>query len=879
MRGIVLAVAAAVAVGLGSWYGLGGSGVEKSAEILDADSMPDAPKRAYTLGGKPGMPATIENYRPEHPVEWAVTRSQARFSEEGDIPHGALMKAIRQRQALIDGQSAGIAAVRAGLGPDSWTWRGPGNIGGRVRAIVFDPDDGNHMWAGSVSGGLWETVNAGIHWEPVETFVPNLAITSIVINPFNPDEMYVGTGEGGFFLIDDGSSNTAAMRGAGVFKSTDRGQTWAQLPSTDSPDWHHVCRLGISPVDGNTLLAATATGLYRSTDGGQTWSLRSANRTLDVKFHPTNGSLAVAGRADGTSLYTTDGGVNWSLSSGFTTATRIELAYAPSQPTTVYACVSHTNARLKIWASTDGGKTFTQRTTGTGYSTLAIYDNALWIDPTNVNTLVLGGLHVYRSTNGGTSATQISNYTNANSAYADQHLIVSHPGFNGTTNRTVYVGDDGGVFRTLNIYTAAQSSGWENMNRNLGITQLYGAGVGPTGRIIAGAQDNSTMIYNGDPQNWQRVIGGDGGFCAADPVDPNTIYGTAQRHNIFRSSNGGANFTGITDGPNPLADRGGADCNFIPYYMLDPNDSNRMLAAAARLWRTNNVKASEPDWFSIKAVLPDCVDDRGAGDDPDHYQFNSPCNMSTIAVARGNSNVIWVGYNRGDVYMSTNGAAATPAWTRIDTNDPRLPQRWVSRIAIDPNDHDRVYVVYLGYEPDNVWLTEDAGQTWTPIAGQTPDRLPDVPVTSILLHPTKPGWLYVGTDIGIFASEDDGQSWSANDLGPTTIAVDELIWRDNCHFLAITHGRGVYEADICDPCAAINSLKPKCKSGGKVTATVKSSLPPGSVLNLTLDGADNRQVTTNNKGTAKAKWSGAAPGTHAVCIVECPSLCQSVTCP
>ena len=161
----------------------------------------------------------------------------------------------------------------AGIGSDQWTALGPGNIGGRIRAIVIDPTNTANVWLGSVSGGIWQSTNGGASWSPVNDFMPNLAVSTMIVDPVNPGTLYAGTGEG-FYNID-------AVRGYGVFKSTDRGVSWnllsATTPSTNvlSPayTWFYVNRLAISN-NGVTILAA-ARGYYgnqgfihRSTDGG-----------------------------------------------------------------------------------------------------------------------------------------------------------------------------------------------------------------------------------------------------------------------------------------------------------------------------------------------------------------------------------------------------------------------------------------------------------------------------------------------------------------------------------------------------------------------------------------------------------------------------------
>ncbi len=346
------------------------------------------------------------------------------------------------------------------------------------------------------------------------------------------------------------------------------------------------------------------------------------------------------------------------------------------------------------------------------------------------------------------------------------------------------------------VPTTALGSNAFDLNNNLGITQFYGAGVNPTtGGIIGGTQDNGTLFFNGDKQNWDHIFGGDGGYGAADQTDPNFYYGEVQRAYIHRSTDGGQSSNYIWNGANPIGDAGGLDCNFIPFFMLDPNQPNRMLVGCRRLWRSNNVKAGSPSWTSIKATIeppgPGQHSDKSA--DTSHFDPNSPYNLSTMAVAEGNSNIIWAAHNNGQLYVSTNGTNATPTWTQVDENGVGLPDRWISTVVIDRNNHNHVYVALMGWEDDNLWETTDGGNTWADISGTGMTSIPNAPISAFALHRTQPGLLFVGTDIGMFYSDDNGQTWStSNAVGPAAAPVEQLKWKNDDTLMAVTHGRGIY---------------------------------------------------------------------------------------
>src|SRR5205085_723063 len=323
----------------------------------------------------------------------------------------------------------------------------------------------------------------------------------------------------------------------GIFKTTDGGTTWNQLPAT--ANWQAVNRIAISPVNSNVILASTVgQGIQRSTDGGLTWSsVTSAYGSLVVAFHPTDGNKAIAhiigddyhfNNTYNSVLYSTDGGVSWqesSLNHFSPVAATLELAYAPSSPNVVYAnFYDWPNSLGKIWRSTDGGMTYSPRTTSG--DTQASVVNALWVSPTDPNFLLVGGVHVFKSVDGGASLTQITNgYTLTVDPHPDQHFIIADPGFNGTTNKRVYVCNDGGVFRTDDVFSAGPGNGWVNLNNTYQTTQYYAAaGHGGTRLIIGGTQDNGTLRSPSASANASLMFGGDGGFAAVDSNDDTYCY-------------------------------------------------------------------------------------------------------------------------------------------------------------------------------------------------------------------------------------------------------------------------------------------------------------------------------------------------------------------
>lgn len=817
--------------------------------------------------------------------------------------HVARMKAAREERLKAGPQEGlpGAGINGAGIEPGSWAWLGPGNIGGRIRSIVVDPNDDDNMWIGSVSGGIWRTTDEGVSWQPVDDFLANLAVSTMVLDPDNPTTMYAGTGEG--------FGNQDALQGAGIFKSTDSGMTWNLLANTNpaaAPPpgcgaigaapcpsfWLFVNRLAIS-ADGNplssTLLAATNGGIARSTDGGMTWTRQTNVQAFDVDFVGGSSTLAAVGE-QGNSRFSTNGGVTWTAATFSPPLTvpppssivgRVELATAPLL--TVYASVDQNNG--EIYRSVDGGQTYTRVASIFQHlGSFGWYANALWVNPMDSNQIISGGVNLWRGVYDpqfqSMNMTQISLGLGPFTPHADHHVIVASPGFNNDTNRVAFFGNDGGIWRCDDTTTADTFQGWAELNNTLGITQFYGAAVqNSTGVVVGGTQDNGTLKFSGFTEGWTEMFHSDGGFVSVDQTDDRYIYGERQNLQLVRSTDGGnsANFifNGITDACPQANPACSGQTNFIAPLLLDPNEPNTLLAGGWSLWRSTDVRAETPTWATIKnptgAPAP-----------------NSP--ISAIAISPLTSTLILVGHNNGDIYRTLNGTASPPAWTQIDT--PNLPNgRVVTRLLVDPNhDTNWYYATFGGFSGDNVWRSTDGGASWTDITGAGATGLPNVPVRAIAINPTNPNHLYVGTEIGVFTSEDGGATWDVSQDGPANVSVDELFFRSDNTLYAVTHGRGVYRTstpvqvppqvtntndsgpgslrDAIIRTAAVTDAERKIlfniPGGGVKTINLLSELPPLDVP-MIIDGWS--QGGAGYTGPPLIELNGAGAGVNAAGLI------------
>ena len=780
---------------------------------------------------------------PEFPNAALQWRSERMLDENGAIPPGAWQAALQGRQALV----ATTAAIDdGGIAPNAWVERGPFNVAGRSRTLVIDPRNPNVLWSGGVSGGLWKSTDRGVTWSTVSDWWTNLSIASMTMDPANPDVMYVGTGEGFFNDNVARGVNRSAIRGAGVFRTLDGGATWSQLPATAA--WQYVQSIAVQPGNSGVLLAAVRPGgIHRSTDGGQTWSVvRSAFSCNMVSFDPANGSQCVAQVVDSSLalhdvVWSADGGATWGnavsgLSGMNSYDARVEFCWARSSPGVVYGSTGLNGG--KVWRSSDAGRNWTLRT-GTSSTGTSWYFNGFWVDPTNENVMVAAGLHVWRSTNGGVSFTRISNgYIMTTDPHLDVHNVVADPGYDGATNRRVYVMTDGGLHVAPDILAAGQGTGWVDLDNGMRSTQFYGAaGNASSGILVGGTQDNGTQRLTGTGTASVMTFGGDGGQVQVDSTNPAYVYGEYVWAQVFRSTNGGASASFCYSG---IAETTAATANFITPLVLDPNQQARLYVGATRLWRTENARAATVAWTAVKP---------GVGS-----------KISAVAVAPGNSSIVWVAHNDGRLYRTTTGTAAAPAWIAVDDNgalDP-LPNRYITRIAIDPRDPNVVWVSLGGFSSGNVRVTRDGGASWTDASGSAGRRLPDAPVNCVIVHPDDSSVVYAGTEVGIFATDDGGAHWSASNDGPANAPVEEVAFvAGSRRIVAATLGRGLWTCDVQRPsllafgtaCAGhatppivdVDPLAPA--RAGRTMQWTGGAMPPGSVAFLAL-------------GLSSTAWSG-----------------------
>lgn len=690
----------------------------------------------------------------------------------GYVPTERLLAAKNYRDSLWQ------TSTNAAISGMNWRTLGPKNLGGRTRALLVDANDGtgNTIWAGSVGGGLWKTTDitaSSPNWTIADDFFANLAITSIAQQPGTPQTMYFCTGEG--------YGNLDAIRGQGVWKSTNGGTSWSQLASTTGATFNFCQKIVVNST--GIILVATATGgLQRSADGGTTFT-KVLGTGLGITGAASNFCYDVDIAANGDIYATLDGSVHKSTNAGLTfaaaqtlpiTASRVELACAPSDANYAYAVVELGNSVNGILQTTNGGTTWTSRTEpadadpgcpATDFSNgQGWYNLTVAVDPLNRDALFVGGLDLFKSTDGAGTWTQIGHWYGGFGfpyVHADQHNIV----FKSGSSSIAYFVNDGGVYRTANADNATPAFAEKGINYVTG--QFYSCALHPTSftnYCLAGTQDNGTHQFtSGVLQNTTEVTGGDGGYCHIDQDQPQFQWTSYIYNDYYRSNDGGSTWTNFASG-------GGSFINPTDY-----DDVNNLMYCA----RNSNqyLRWDDPQTggtFTTVAV---------AG-------FGGV--VTAVKVSPNTSHRVFFGAN-GDVFRVDNANTGAPTVTNISTG---LPAAVLNCIEVETGNDNHLLACYTNYGVNSIWESTNGGTSWTSVEG----NLPDMPIRWALFNPNNNDQAVIATELGVWSTDDlngGATNWGASNTGLANVRVDMLQLRTSDKLMiAATHGRGVFSSDV-----------------------------------------------------------------------------------
>lgn len=724
----------------------------------------------------------------------------------------------------------------------NWKEAGPFNVGGRTRTIVIDVENSNNIIVGAVSGGIWKTTDKGFTWKLKSNKDQILSVTSIAQDTrigFRNNFFYVG----GEYRGNSASKTGAAFYGAGLFKSTDKGETWQEIntnlaqPSGRSfnSELSYVSKILVHPINGFLFICSNASGILRSTDYGLTWeySLGAINNHAysDIAVNHNGVLVAVISQTGFTTpknspgIYkSTDNGVSWTniTPSNFpSTHARSVLTFIPSNPDWFYV-FTYTNktntsnnqeilSLFKINVTTNQAINLSDNLpsiSSNGYlSTQGNYNMAIAVHPTNENLVLLGGQNLFRSFDGFSTKPLSSklnwiggynqSYFNPTSLHPDIHTIV----FDNQNPNQVWVGHDGGLSFSDDITNISYSTyfPWENRDYGYAVTQFYYATQSHFSsdyKIAGGTQDNGTPAFSFDGINSTNsfdATGGDGAYCY---FGSSFFYGSTQNGNITRygySSNQIDRNKWSVVTPDSATGQ-----LFINPFTIDPNNENTMYYLAGNtLWRNNDVdlipnfnsQKTSQGWKSLKNLIPS------------NYTFTS------LAVTKNNPS------NR--LYLAAYSSNGQPIILKIDNAQSNTIAKNITpdyggntqgivpngtypiSISINPNDGNEIIVIFSNYNVKSIWYSKDGGNTWEDIEGNLSGLTgPSIRTASIL--PTTQDNIYLlGTSVGLFSTNNlNGANTIWNPEGSDVIGnvvVEKLDSRYiDGRIICATHGRGIF---------------------------------------------------------------------------------------
>ena len=712
---------------------------------------------------------TIDTDRPGHDEPAAAARHfTAQRAWPRGIPRDWHDRALAQVRRLEENGMRKSA--------DGWRWLslGPENIAGRMRSLALDPADPAVLYAGSAGGGVWKSTNSGRDWRVLDDLLPNLRIGAIAVDPFDTRRILAGCGEG--YVAWQGG----AAFGRGVYRSSDAGESWALLPSTDRENFDYIYDVDFDSHAADAALLCSGDGVYRSSDGGESWTRVLTRPVLPFSamavYSPAEPGLAFAAIEGAGIFRSTDGGRSWTGPHGtgidVDGYSRIVLAVAPSDADVVYAAFTgHDEECAGLFRSDDRGEHWeameiprSELFGNTYMGGQGRFNSSLAVHPQNPDVVWAGGIDLYRSGDGGRSWKQMSNwYRFQRYAYvhADNHVIL----FNPRNGDEILSASDGGLFRSTD-------GGATFTERSAGMVtvQFHSGTPHPrTDLVIGGTIDNGTVTAFDGPR-WSEVLGGDGGYTAIDADDPRYVYGELYYLHFMRSTDFGRTFQLSMIGIPRARDFGSSDpVAFIAPFEMAPWDGRVIFAGTNKLYRTVNRAES---W---EAVSPNLA--------ADGY-------LTAIGPAPSDPQTVYVGASKGRAQVTTDGGAT---WTRIDAG---LPERWITDIAVNGRDARRAVYTLSGFDSGHAFLTTDGGASWRDISGSGAASLPDVPANTVLWHPQRDSALYVGTDVGLFVTTDGGASWRVDNNGIGNVIIADLKLRRDGVLFAATHGRGMYRSSL-----------------------------------------------------------------------------------
>ncbi|MCC6818942.1 MAG: PKD domain-containing protein [Bacteroidia bacterium] len=644
-----------------------------------------------------------------------------------------------------------------------WTEIGPYNLSnaGRINALAFHPTDTNIILAGSPSGGLWKTTDRGITWKQLAANTDLISISSIAINEQNPAIIYCGTGD----------ANGSDGIGRGVYKSIDSGNTWQAINNGMFPTI--ITRIIIDPNNPDILLCSGDKGIFRSLDAGNSWkacTFSGDKYIKDMLFQPGQSDIVFA-CSGGNFFKSIDSGKSYTrITKGLPNyAYRSAIAVSESDPTYVYFLMCEFNAFIGLYRSVNSGDSFSMMSTspnimdyssnGSGAGGQAFYCMDIAVHPTNKNEIYVGGINIFRSTDGGKNWTINAHYTAQNAPYvhADIHTLSYQK-----LTKFLYTGCDGGVY--------TNQGAWHSLSIGLGVHQTYKISTGNTGLINAGFQDNGSYITSTiDSKLFNSTTGGDGMDNAINFYNDKLYYTSSQNGVIYRK---GA--TIAKNGLNGINENG----DWVTPFVLQEGNPAQMFAGYINIWRSTNVESGTISFDNI------CDQNANSSSLFIAHIENSPVKNDVLYFTREN----------GTLFKTSNANNNNPTWVNLSSKKPK--SGFINDIECSYNDSNTLFIAIA----NSIYRSSDGGNTWSNFSYNLPNAtIYAISLDSSDLHQA----MYCATSNGVYYYDTLIKSWQLFNSGfPENVKITDIeisynkISSSYNRIYASTYGRGIWSSKL-----------------------------------------------------------------------------------
>jgi photosystem II stability/assembly factor-like uncharacterized protein len=686
--------------------------------------------------------------------------------------------------------------------------------GGRVVAVAADPQQQNVFYFGAVAGGVWKSDDAGQYWENVtDGFLNTASIGALAVAPSDGNVIYAGTGETTIRLD--------VTHGDGVYRSTDAGVTWRHMGLAET---RHIGEIRVHPTDPDLVYVAALghaskdnpeRGLYRSSDGGENWELvlhvSDGAGAVDVAIDPNNPRILFAtmwqtrrtfwsinsGGDDSGLWRSKDGGDTWeniSTKKGLPEGTlgKIGVSVSPARQARVFAIVEAEGRTRGLYRSDDHGETWEQVCAKPDLQWRPWYYMHVIAHPTDPDTVYVMNMKAWKSIDGG------KNFEEFHTPHGDNHALWIDPA---NPNRMIGC-DDGGAWVSFNA-----GASWSTIYNQLTAQFYHVATDDQFPYLVYGSQQDNSSIAVPSRTDLGAITWGDcyppgtaeSGYVAPKPDDPNIVYVGA----IGSSPGGGDSLQRydhrtkqiqlVSVWPEAYHDGNTAEVRFQWTYpiVFSPQDSNVLYAAGNKVFRSTD------EGHSWEAISPDLT-----YADPETMGVSGPLTMDTagaemyatvfsLMVSRHQPGVLMAGSDDGRIHVTTDEGGD---WVEVTPPDlPKFSQ--VTMIEESPHHAGTVYMTAARHKMGDyaayVYKSTDLGGSWTRIDSGIPEN--DF-CRVIREDPNRAGLLYVGTELGVWVSFDDGANWQSLQCNLPVTPVYDFVVKDT-DLVVATHGRSFWILD------------------------------------------------------------------------------------